>query len=139
MKVFGYIWRMAINLFYLLVVAAVLIGIRDPSEKAIVSVLGLLYVTLRTQAISHGLGTTTNLAAFQRQLDLIQYRVDGTFELPDRGKEFALVETMKAKIYIDYFFLGIISLVCLLLSLQLMGEGRALSSTYPPIEARRPR
>ena len=56
MKWFGYIWRVAVNLFYLVVVAAVLFNLRDPSEKSIISVPGLLYVTIRSIAISQGAG-----------------------------------------------------------------------------------
>jgi hypothetical protein len=113
MKWLGYIWRVAVNLFYLLVVAAVLSGIRDPSEKSIISVLGLLYVTIRSIAISQGLASMGIIGAFQRQIDQIQFRVDGTFEMPDRSDELEQVEIVRVKIYIDGFFLAIISLVCL--------------------------
>jgi hypothetical protein len=57
--------------------AAVLSGIRDPSEKSIISVLGLLYVTIRSIAISQGLASMGVISAFQRQIDQIQFRVDG--------------------------------------------------------------
>ena len=43
----------------------------------------------------------------------IQFRVDGTFELPDRSDELEQVETVRVKLYIDGFFLAIISSVCL--------------------------
>jgi hypothetical protein len=113
MKWLGYIWRVAVNLFYLLIVAAVLSGIRDPSEKSIISVLGLLYVTIRSIGISQGLASMGVIAAFQRQIDQIQFRVDGTFEMPDRTEELAYVETVRNKLYIDSFFLALITLICL--------------------------
>lgn len=113
MRWLGYIWRVAFNLFYLLVVVVVLFDIRDPSEKAIISVLGLLYVTIRSIAISQGLATAGIISAFQRQIDQIQFRVDGTFEMPDRSEELSYVETVRIKIYIDGVFLSIIGLVCL--------------------------
>ena len=113
MKWFGYIWRVAVNLFFLVVVAAVLFDLRDPSEKSIISVLGLLYVTIRSIAISQGLASMGVISAFQRQIDQIHFRVDGTFEMPDQNNQLEQVEIIKVKIYIDSFFLAIISLVCL--------------------------
>jgi hypothetical protein len=76
-------------------------------------VLGLIYVTLRSQAIFQAVATMGIVASFQKQIDQIQYRVDGTFDPPDRGKEFSLADTARLKLYIDGFFLGLISLVCL--------------------------
>lgn len=113
MKAFGYIWKVLVNIFYLLVVAAVLLSINDPSEKQIIAVLGLIYVTVRTQAIFQAIGTSTVVADFQRQIDQIRYHVDGTFDLPNREEEMALLNTQQAKLYIDAFFLSIISLACL--------------------------
>jgi hypothetical protein len=49
MRWLGYLWRIAANLFYMLVVFAVLIGIRDPMEKSIISVLGIIYTTVRSE------------------------------------------------------------------------------------------
>jgi hypothetical protein len=112
-KALGYIWRVAVNLFYLLVVGIVLAGIRDPSEKAIVSVLGLLYVTIRSLAIGQGLAAMLLTTSFQNQIDQIRHRVDGTFEIPNRSEEEAATGRMQTKFYIDGFFLAIISLVCL--------------------------
>ena len=59
------------------------------------------------------LGFNAIVGAFQRQIGQIQFRVDGTFEMPDRSEELDYVGTVKIKIYIDGFFLAIISLACL--------------------------
>jgi hypothetical protein len=113
MKALGYTWRVLINFFYLLVVGAVLTSISNPSEKQIIAVLGLVYVTIRTQAIFQGIGTSTIVADFQKQIDQIRYFVDGNFELPNRDRQIALLEARQAKLFIDAFFLSVISLACL--------------------------
>jgi hypothetical protein len=113
MKWLGYGWRVLANLFYLVVVVAVLAGIRDPGEKSIIAVLGLIYVTVRSTAIGQGLGSMASAASLQQQLDQIRYRVDGAFGLPDRSEENTAMNTARAKLLIDAFFLGIVSLVCL--------------------------
>src|SRR5438552_5675602 len=104
MKALGYTWRVLVNIFYLLVVGAVLTSISDPSEKQIIAVLGLIYVTIRTQAIFQGIGTSTVVADFQKQIDQIRYFVDGNFELPNRDRQIALLEAQQAKLFIDAFF-----------------------------------
>jgi hypothetical protein len=38
---------------------------------------------------------------------------DGAFEMPDRAEEFSSADTARIKLFIDGFFLGLISLVCL--------------------------
>jgi hypothetical protein len=113
MKALGYIWRVLVNLFYLFVVGAVLIGISAPMERAIIAVLGLIYVTIRMQAISQGIATSSIVALFQEQIDEIRYHVDGTFEVPNRADQQSALGTIRAKLYIDAFFLSIISLACL--------------------------
>jgi hypothetical protein len=112
-KVLSYTWRVLVNIFYLAVVGVVLTSIRDPSEKSIVAVLGLIYVTLRSQAIFQAIATISIVPSFQKQIDQIQFRVDGTFEMPDRAEEYSSADTARIKLYIDGFFLGLISLVCL--------------------------
>jgi hypothetical protein len=64
MRFIGYLWSVALNAFYLAVVAAVVFGIREPSTKSIISVLGLIYVTIRTTAIIQGMAYTNVIAVF---------------------------------------------------------------------------
>jgi hypothetical protein len=94
-------------------IGAVLTSISNPSERQIIAVLGLIYVTIRTQAIFQGIGTSTVVADFQKQIDQIRYFVDGNFELPNRDRQIALLEAQQAKLFIDAFFLSVISLACL--------------------------
>ena len=113
MRWLGYIWRVIVNLFYLVVVAAVLIGISNPMEKAIISVLGILYVTIRSVGIGTAMGMTGMALSLQHQIDAIRYAVDNSFEIPDGQDETEAVEFMRNKLYIDAFFQGLISLGCL--------------------------
>jgi len=109
----GYSWSVALNLFYLLVVVIVLIDIKDASERAILSALGLIYVLIRSVAISQSIAYANIIAAFEARLDQIQYRVDGTFEMPDHREARAALDHQHVKLYIDALFLGLVSIACL--------------------------
>jgi hypothetical protein len=65
MRFLGYLWCVAVNTFYLLVVGAVLLGLNKGMEKSIVSVLGLIYVTIRTTAIFQGIAYSNVIAALR--------------------------------------------------------------------------
>jgi hypothetical protein len=94
-------------------VFAALIGIREPMEKSIISVLGIIYVTVRGMGIVNGLTLIGTATSLQEQIDRIRYAVDKTFELPDRREETSMVEFARNKLYIDMFFLSLTSLLCL--------------------------
>jgi hypothetical protein len=113
MRFLGYLWCVALNVFYFLVVAAVLLGINNAMEKSIVSVLGLIYVTIRTTAIIQGIAYTNVIAAFDGRLDKIEYRLDASFEMPDRRELRSALSYQHNKLYIDLFFLSLIGLACL--------------------------
>ncbi len=113
MRWLGYLWRVAVNLFYLLVVFGVLIGIRDPMEKSIISVLGIIYVAVRGAGIGNGLALIGTATQLQEQIDGIRYAIDSSFEMPDRREELSAIEFARNKLYIDMFFLSLTSLLCL--------------------------
>ena len=113
MRWLGYLWRVVVNLFYLAVVAGVLIGISNPTEKSIVSVLGMLYVAIRSIGIGNALSISGVVTTFQAQIDHIRYQVDSSFEIPDRREETSAFEFVRNKLYIDAGFLSLVSLVCL--------------------------
>jgi hypothetical protein len=113
MRWLGYIWCLAYNLFYLIVVFGVLIGIKNPFEKAIIAVLGVIYVAIRGQGIGNGIAVMHIVTAFQNQVDKIRYAVDNTFELPDRSEEVSASNYVRNKLYISGCFLFLISLICL--------------------------
>jgi uncharacterized phage-like protein YoqJ len=113
MRWLGYIWCFAYNIFYAVVVFGVLIGIKNPFEKAIIAVLGVIYVAIRGQGIGNGLAVMQIVTAFQDQVDKIRYAVDNTFELPDRSEELSASNYVRNKLYISGCFLFLISLICL--------------------------
>lgn len=113
MRWLGYLWCVVVNLFYLFVVFAVLVGIRQPMEKSIISVLGIVYVAVRGIGIGNGLALTGLGIGLQTQLDRIRYAVDSTFEMPDRQEELSAIEYTRNKLYINMLFLGLTSLICL--------------------------
>jgi hypothetical protein len=41
------------------------------------------------------------VADFQKQIDQIRYFVDGSFELPNRDRQMALLEAQQAKLFAD--------------------------------------
>jgi hypothetical protein len=82
-------------------------------EKSIISVLGVIYVAVRSTGIGNHLTQIASATLFQQQLDRIRYAVDNTFEMPDRQEETSTIEYARNKLYIDMFFLGLTSLLCL--------------------------
>lgn len=112
MRWLAYTWRVAVNLFYLAVVGAVLMGIQNPSEKATIAVLGLIYVAMRSQAIIQALHYSSALTAVSERLDQIYWRLDGSYEMPDYAEVRSAVERGHIKLYIDGTFLFLISLAC---------------------------
>jgi hypothetical protein len=113
MRFLGYLWCTTVNVFYFLVVAAVLPSINEAMKKSIISVLGLIYVTMRTTAIIQGIAYSNVIAAFDGRLDKLEYRLDASFEMPDRRKVGSAISYQHNKLYIELFFLSLISLVCL--------------------------
>jgi uncharacterized phage-like protein YoqJ len=97
----------------LLVVFVVLTDIREPMEKSIISVLGIIYVAVRGIGIGQGLAIMWVANGLQEQIDRIRFAVDSSFEMPDRREELSAIEFARNKVYIDSFFLIPTSLVCL--------------------------
>lgn len=115
MKIVAYIWRVLVNLFYLVVVMYALDKLHDRTETLIISTLGPIYVTIRTIAWGQFMGMLATNLALQVQLDTIQARLDGTFDPIMPAKEItALQKSWQVKWIIDSIFLAIISLFCAL-------------------------
>ena len=110
-----WIWRIATNAFYLLVVWYVLSRLRGRTENIIVPVLGLVYVTIRTMAY----GNVYLAARFGLVLDDINNKLNKlAYPQYERDTE-AFVEakeTMQTNQWLSYVDLtgfGLISLLCL--------------------------
>jgi hypothetical protein len=114
MVVVGYIWKVAVNLVILFIVASALEKLHDRNEALIISVLGMVYVTIRTTQGFQGLATVEIAFRHQEQLDAIRSWIDGTYTPCNRSEEWATYKRWRAKFYIDGCFLGLISLMCAL-------------------------
>ena len=73
----------------------------------------MIYVAVRGSAIANGMALIGVSTSLQEQIDRIRYAVDSSFEMPDRDKEISTIEFTRNKLYIEMFFLGLTSLVCL--------------------------
>jgi hypothetical protein len=109
----GYIWKVALDIVILCIVAWALDKLHDRTETLIVAVLGMIYVTIRTTQGFQGIAMMELAFHQQDQLDAIRTWIDGTYQ-PDRSEELTLFKRVRAKFYIDVFFLALISLLCIL-------------------------
>ena len=110
-----YTWRVLANLFYLAVVAWVfqqLDGRRDTT--AIVAVLGLLYVTMRTIGCGQALVLVRAAPAIEAHFVRIRELLGDDPYPRDLEEEKKTAKVQRVKIYIDLTFLWLISLLCLL-------------------------
>jgi hypothetical protein len=109
----GYIWKFAVNVVILCIVGWALDKLQGRTETLIVAVLGMIYVTIRTTQGFQSLAMVELALHQQDQIDAIRTWIDGTFHA-DRSEELTLFKRVRAKFYIDGFFLALISLFCML-------------------------
>jgi hypothetical protein len=117
MMALGYMWRVLVNVFYIAVVLYVFNKLQGRSEAIItVAILGLIYVTIRSIAIWQGIGLTSGLKVIES--DLIRLRELAHDEHArsrwDASKaESEALSRGRNKLFIDGFFLSIVSIICL--------------------------
>jgi hypothetical protein len=123
MVAIGYAWRVLINVFYVGVVLYVFDKLQGRSEAIItVAVLGLIYVTIRSTAIGQGIGLTSGLKVIEA--DVIRLR-ELAHDEHARSRwnasktESVVINRERNKLFIDGFFLSIVSIICLVV---LFGE-----------------
>ncbi|WP_407194304.1 hypothetical protein [Bradyrhizobium sp. STM 3566] len=114
MVVIGYIWKVAVNIVILFIVAWALDKLHERAEALVIPVLGIIYVTIRTTQGFQGLAMIDIAMRQQEQLDAIRSWIDGAYSPGDRSDERAIYKRWRAKFYIDACFLGLISLLCAL-------------------------
>jgi len=117
MKVLGYVWRVLVNLFYVAIVLYVFAKLQGRHDTIIlVAVLGLIYVTIRSIAIGQGHGLIGMAKSLTVDLMRIRELLRDEF-IEDRRLSFKddveVADRLIIKAYIDGFFLGIVSLICL--------------------------
>jgi len=108
-------WRIATNVFYLLVAWYVLDRLRGHTEDVIVPILGLIYVTMRTMgygnvflAIRFGVIIDDMNAKLNRLLDATYERDMESFREVRQT-----MRTNEAVSYVDLSGFGLIGLLCL--------------------------
>ena len=105
------------QLLYLFIILLVFDKLGRKPEAIIVAVLGLIYVTIRTIGIGQYMAFIGSMFALDQQhLNLRRLLNDPEFETAKEAyKEAEKVRDHRfVKIYIDGFFLSIVSLICLL-------------------------
>jgi hypothetical protein len=113
MIILGYIWRVAVNVVVLLIVAWTLENLQGRTETLIIPVLGLIYVTIRTSFGYTGIAMADLAISHQEQLVAIRSWIDGTFSPVDHTPDRLLLKRVRNKFYIDGSFLFLISLLCM--------------------------
>jgi hypothetical protein len=122
----GYGWRVLINIFYVAVVLYVFDKLQGRSEAIImVAVLGLIYVTIRSIAIGQGVGLSNALKILES--DLIRLRElardeQARHRLQSSKGDSEILRRARNKLFIDGFFLSIVSIICLLALFSELGK-----------------
>jgi hypothetical protein len=114
--VLGYVWRVLTNIFYVAVVLYVFDALHGRPEAITVAVLGLVYATIRSVAIGQAIGLSNALKIIE--VDLVRIREllnDEHAQTRWRSaqEDAKTLEQTRIKLYIDGFFLSIVSLICL--------------------------
>jgi hypothetical protein len=126
MRWVGYAWTGVVNCFYLCVVLAVFAKLYDRPEAITVAILGLIYVTLVASNSRMALGTAQALMKVNQQiLETRRLLKDVRFgeEAESLRNAEKTVEGLTPNFYINRFFLGLISLICLfVLGVKLFGS-----------------
>jgi hypothetical protein len=110
------LWRVAACLVQLAVILYVFYRLNTRSETILVSLLGLMYATIRSLAIMQGLAFAQFAFAIDKELARIQELL-GEYRntVTERRKAVAVVENNRygGKLIISAIFIGVLSLVCL--------------------------
>jgi hypothetical protein len=126
MRWIGFAWLILINSFSTVVVLAVFAKLSDRSEVVLVAILGLIYTAIEVRGANQNVGITEGLMQLRRQgLEIRRLLNDPNFS----GEAEIIWKTEKAirdampGVYINQFFRGLVSLICLaVLGLKLLGS-----------------
>jgi hypothetical protein len=119
MKALGYAWRVLVNLFYVAIVLYVFEKLHGRHETTIlVAVIGLVYVAIRGIAIAEAhvlIGIAKDLAGqLIRVRELLHDKLVEDDKLKFEEQEQVMMDRVLTKLRIDGLFLGVVSLICLL-------------------------
>lgn len=122
----GYVWRVLVNGFYVAVVLYVFDKLQGRSEAIIVvAVLGHIYVTIRSIAIAQGTGLSNALKTIEADLIRVRELVRDEYardRLEASKADSEVLNRERNKLFIDGFFLSIVSIVCLLALFSELGK-----------------
>src|SRR5271169_835997 len=108
-------WRIAANVFYLLVVWYVLDQLRGGPEKITVPVLGVIYVTIRTIGYGNAYFSMKLALVLDDMNNKLNRLIDPGYQRDSEELKEArrIMEANQARSYVDLASLGLISLMCL--------------------------
>jgi hypothetical protein len=116
MRLLGYSLTIAVNCFFLFALLYVLAKLNNSPEALVLAVLGLMYAGIRANAIRNIIFNAEASVQIHRQLFYVRKLLkDPSHDmvLDDFEQQGKVKDENYAKLYIDGFFLLLISLVCL--------------------------
>jgi hypothetical protein len=111
----GYVWRVAVNAFYVLVIWYVLANLHGRAESIVVPVLGLLYVEIRAHASARARAGVALGHALVEITERLKALADSNYKRSeDEVAEIrAFTEKMEAQSNIEAVFQVAASVLCL--------------------------
>ena len=108
-------WRFVVQLFYVSAVWVVLSRLEGRIEIIIVTLAGILYVTIRHGFINQAWVSMTLGAALPQEFDRVKKLIDPEFDFYVEGHQYRLDELAAGKAEMHFHFVGLslIFLVCL--------------------------
>lgn len=116
MSFLAYVWRIFVNLMMLLIIAVTLSGARGRFESTVISLLGLIYITIRSVGIGHAMiyfafGNALDAELTQIRELLGDSRLDHQLEVEETKK---ISRGKIRRLYVDSAFLSIAFIIFLI-------------------------
>jgi hypothetical protein len=109
--IFGYLWRLAVNLIFLSIVIHLLISSRGRFEITIVALLGVIYSTLRTIALAQANSAVTIVRGLALELRQIRKLLNDEPEPLDDETQ-RKIDHATYKNWLDMFFCWVVWISC---------------------------
>jgi hypothetical protein len=123
--VLGWLWLVATNVFYVIVVLYVFSALSNKTEHILVSILGLIYVGMRGQALASNITLSKLALGLDDEFTRIRTLLHDE-SVSAHSEEIAAVrekaERNYLKIGVNSIFLSIIGLICLLSLFMNLGK-----------------
>jgi hypothetical protein len=122
MRWFGYAWLILFNTFCIVVVLAVFAKLFERPDVILVAILGLIYIAIEMRGVAQNVGITEGLMQLRKQvLEVRRLLNDANFgsEAENIWQTEKAISDVMPRYYINQFFRGLISLICLFVIRQL--------------------